>query len=420
MHQLAVAYNHAGRLPEAAALHEQALAARRRTLGPEHRDTIASTTELGRVWTVTGRQAEGLALIEGTVRDGKAHVGADDPSTLEAMRFLGMLYLQRLGRGAEGIALIEEILRLTKAKLGPWHSDTLFAMNALAGAYLVAGRASDAVPLSREALRVARERPEVDPMTTILGLAMLAQVYRHAGRRDEALPLLEELLPIAKAKLGPTNPATAEVQAALAEAYRQAGRPKEALPLFDAALPIIWTMEPDKTYAMRVARDMELASVAANDPARADAARDRYAAGARARLDALPVEAAERPELLAGLGGAYLRLRKYAEAEQPLRESLALREKKEPDAWPTFHARSLLGGSLLGQTKYADAEQFLLAGYEGMRQREVKMQPKDKPYLSDALERLVQLYDAWGKKDRAGEWRTKRDASKPKESANKK
>ena len=52
------------------------------------------------------------------------------------------------------------------------------------------------------------------------------------------------------------------------------------------------------------------------------------------------------------------------------RECLLIREKTEPDAWTTFNTKSLLGGSLLGQKNYSGAEPLLLAGYEGMQERE--------------------------------------------------
>ena len=48
-----------------------------------------------------------------------------------------------------------------------------------------------------------------------------------------------------------------------------------------------------------------------------------------------------------------------------------------------------------------------------MKQREAKTPGVDTPgspfkvRLTEALERLVQLYDAWGKKDKADEWRKK-------------
>jgi hypothetical protein len=70
--------------------------------------------------------------------------------------------------------------------------------------------------------------------------------------------------------------------------------------------------------------------------------------------------------------------------------------------------QSLLGGALLGQQKYAHAEPLLSAGYKGMKQCEAKIPPQFKSVrLGEALERLVQLYEATGQKDKADEWRKK-------------
>ena len=92
-----------------------------------------------------------------------------------------------------------------------------------------------------------------------------------------------------------------------------------------------------------------------------------------------------------------------------MRECLLSREKTEADAWTTFNTQSLLGGSLLGQKNLPPdaAEPLLLAGYEGMKAREAKIPAQGKPRLTEALERLVQLYDAWGKPSHAAEWREK-------------
>ena len=78
-----------------------------------------------------------------------------------------------------------------------------------------------------------------------------------------------------------------------------------------------------------------------------------------------------------------------------------------PDDWTTFNARSLLGGSLVGQKKYAEAETVLVAGYEGLRERADQIPPQGKVRLHEALERLLQLYDEWGKPDEAAQWRAK-------------
>ena len=59
----------------------------------------------------------------------------------------------------------------------------------------------------------------------------------------------------------------------------------------------------------------------------------------------------------------------------------------------------------MGQKKYADAEPLLLAGYEGMKQREKTIPPQGKVRIPEAIERLVQLYEATGKKNDAARWR---------------
>jgi hypothetical protein len=104
---------------------------------------------------------------------------------------------------------------------------------------------------------------------------------------------------------------------------------------------------------------------------------------------------------------------KFPEAEQRTRESLGLLETKLPDDWRTFNSRSLLGGSLLGQKKYDDAEPYLLTGYQGMKQREDKIPDAGKPYFKEALQRLVQLYQATGRPDQAAEWKHKLEAFDP-------
>jgi hypothetical protein len=110
---------------------------------------------------------------------------------------------------------------------------------------------------------------------------------------------------------------------------------------------------------------------------------------------------------MASFGLNLLEQEKWEDAEPIVRECLAIREKFQPDGWPTFNIRSMLGGSLLGQKKYALAEPLLLAGYEGMKAREATILAAGKPRLSEAGERLVKLYDAWRKPEKAAAWRNK-------------
>jgi hypothetical protein len=113
-------------------------------------------------------------------------------------------------------------------------------------------------------------------------------------------------------------------------------------------------------------------------------------------------------------GWRLLTLEKSGEAEVFLRECLTIREKAKPDTWTTFNTRSLLGGALLGQQKFAEAEPLLLDGYRGMKEREASIPPEATSRISEALERLVQLYEAHGNTSETARWRRELEEARAK------
>jgi hypothetical protein len=66
---------------------------------------------------------------------------------------------------------------------------------------------------------------------------------------------------------------------------------------------------------------------------------------------------------------------------------------------------SLLGDSLLGQGRYADAESLIVPGYAGMKARARKIPASARTQLGKAVERVIRLYEAWGRPEQAAEWR---------------
>jgi tetratricopeptide (TPR) repeat protein len=109
---------------------------------------------------------------------------------------------------------------------------------------------------------------------------------------------------------------------------------------------------------------------------------------------------------LAQLGDHLLKQKKFIEAEPLLRECLTIREQKLPDKWTTFNTRSALGEALLGQEKYGEAEPLLVNGYEQIKKHQDKVPPAYRQVrLSEALERLVRLYEATEQKEKADYWR---------------
>jgi serine/threonine protein kinase/tetratricopeptide (TPR) repeat protein len=118
--------------------------------------------------------------------------------------------------------------------------------------------------------------------------------------------------------------------------------------------------------------------------------------------------------LMDNLARLYQGAGRWSEAEPLLRECLAIRARKYPEEWSTFNDRSLLGGALAGQKKYAEAEPLLVEGYEGLKARAKAIPAAQRAaHLTEALERLVQLYDGWGKPDAAAKWRKELEAARP-------
>jgi hypothetical protein len=141
---------------------------------------------------------------------------------------------------------------------------------------------------------------------------------------------------------------------------------------------------------------------------------DRWAEAEALRRDALArrrkLSRPDSPLLtddLALLGRNLLKQSRWSEAEPLLREALAIRARAAPDDWPRFDAMSLLGDSLLGQGRLAEAEPLVVAGYEGIKAREPRIAVPDRFRLREAAERVIRLYEAWGKSEQAARWKTK-------------
>jgi tetratricopeptide (TPR) repeat protein len=271
------------------------------------------------------------------------------------------------GKLPEAIRLYEQVKEVREKKLGADHPDTLTTLNNLAAAYWSAKQLDKSIPLFEDVLKRMEVKLGRDHPNTLRTIANLGVNYRDAGRLEEALPLLEEVH-----QKGKPHASLAWVEAELLSTYVKAGKTKEASNLIGSRL-----------------------------------------ATARKRL---PADSPQLAGQLVQAGSDLLDLKQYDDAEPLLRECLKIREKKEADAWTTFNTQSMLGEALLAQKKHADAEPLLLKGYQGLKERAAKIPAEVRLVrLSEALQRLVKLYEATGKKDEAAKWRKELAATKAQE-----
>jgi tetratricopeptide (TPR) repeat protein len=447
LNNLAQTYLSAGRYPDAVRLLERVRDAAVRTLGPGDPLTLLVGSNLAAAYVYSGRFADAVRLLEQARDVVVEKFGPEDPYTLTTLGNLGTAY-NKSGKVAEAVRLLESVRDVQTKTLGPDHPDTLLTLHNLARAYDDAKGPSEAARLFERVRDAAVRTFGADHPFTLGTLTGLASMYQRTGKRPEAIRLLESVRDVQVKALGADHPHTLSTLQYLAVAYRDADRLPEAVRLYervrDGRTKALGTDHPDTLVtshhlaaayrdagrlpeAIRLYEEVVPAARRYFGPADPPTvyATHRWAevlgqAGlaareAEVRGDLLAVERtlypADDPRLassLAALGLCLQKAGKPAAAEPVLRECLAIREKKIPDNWLTFSARSLLGGALLGQKKYADAEPLLLAGYEGMKTREAKIPRIGKPRLPEAANRLVELYDAVGKPDKAAAWRAER------------
>ena len=145
-HNLAYAYQDAGRLDKAIALHEQTLEDTTRILGPNHPHTLISRHNLANAYRDAGRLDEAIALHEQTLEDSTRILGPHHPHTLTSRHNLANAY-QDAGRLDKAIALYEQNLEDSTRILGSDHPRTLISQLNLADAYRAAGRTEEAEAL---------------------------------------------------------------------------------------------------------------------------------------------------------------------------------------------------------------------------------------------------------------------------------
>jgi hypothetical protein len=399
---LALLYLDQGKYAQAEPLLKEVLKVQTAQLGADHPDTVTGKHNLAALYTQQGKDSQARPLLEEVLQARTAKLGADHPDTLTTKHNLADLYRHQANY-AQAEALFKEALQGCTAQFGADHPDTLGNKHSLALLYQDWGKYAQAEPLSIEVLQGCTAKLGADHPYTLLSKNNLALLYQRQGKYAQAEPLFKEVLQAQTARLGAAHPNTVVSKHNLANLYREQGKYGQAEPLATEVL---------QARTAKFGADHPAALLSKDSLARLYQSQGKYAQAEPLLLESLATRkqrlGADHPDVmttLASLGFNYLGQKRYAAAEPHLRAALAIYARKLPDDWRHFHTQSLLGVSLLGQKQYAAAELLLLAGYEGIKQREGNIPAQGKVRLTEALNRLVQLYEAWGKPDEARKWR---------------
>src|SRR5262249_51024222 len=131
------------------------------------------------------------------------------------------------------------------------------------------------------------------------------------------------------------------------------------------------------------------------------------------RRKALPKNERQAGDAMVDLARVLLSDSKPQEAETLFREALATHQRVLPQRhWQLALDQGHLGVTLTVQQNYAEAEPLLLAEHRDLKAQEQSLHSSVKTWIPYFHERLIELYDAWGKPEQAAEWRKKLEAAR--------
>jgi tetratricopeptide (TPR) repeat protein len=212
-------------------------------LGPDHPDTLLSSTNLAAAYNHAGRVKDAIRLHESTLKRYESRLGPDHPHTLLSRDNLAAAYWTA-GQFDRSIPMFEETLKLREAKQGPDHPLTLVTLANLGSNKLSAGLPAAGARLLQEALRRARGRP--DALAFLKWVPdTLAVAYYTAGQFDRSEPLLRDQLERARKQFGPADSRTAQVLAQLGTTLLKQSKWAEAEPFLRACLETRQRLQPD-------------------------------------------------------------------------------------------------------------------------------------------------------------------------------
>ncbi len=344
----------------AAAMFAEALAVRRRLRGAEHPEVARSLNYLGVVLGRQGKLTEAEEMIRLAAGMQEKLLGRETPAVAESLGNLGVVLAQQ-DRPAEAEAAIRDALAMQEKLLGREHVDVARSLKKLGAILQQNGKPTEAENCLRAALALNRkllgnQHPEVASSLQLLAVALVGQGHNNEAEASyrEAIAIRQQM-PAAAARSSASLVAALEQQGSLAELDRM----------------LLRTLDFMRARYGRVSWEAAFAIAP--------------------RVHALLTEG------------------KYAEAEAPARECLAIREQLRPANWSTSHIRSMLGAALAGQKKFAEAEPLLLAGYAGLKkcEAEATLPAENEERIPEAASRLVRLYTDWCKPEQAAEWQQK-------------
>jgi len=407
---LADSYFDLGMYEAALPLQRAALETRRRVLGEEHPDTIASRFAIGELLHNQGNARDAEPYLREALRESRRVNGEDSSQTLLNIAELGAV-LDAEGKTAEsGRYLREAESKLSRlVRQGKPVPQAVFSE--LVWVLVQEGKMSDAEQLARKALdRSRRDLGENQP-GTLSAMHTLSRILFIEGKFDAAEPLIRDLMERNRRVLGEDHPDTLESMSNMAHLLVNTGKPAEAEPYLRQTLEGTRRSMGDRDMRTLAAID-DLGSFLV-DEGKLDEAEPFVREAVELSRRAQGEHGSKTEIAIGDMGGWLLALHRFAEAETLLAPFEAESRSASTRSYELAHPLILLnlGRARTALRRFAAAEDDLLSAQSGFDN-----QPRMVRHRRKCAQAFVDLYTAWnlaepgrGHDAKASEWKRKLD-----------
>jgi len=388
-------------LRRAVALYEQ-------LRGIELEDAVNAREVLATLLQVRGQYDEAEALFRNAVAQRTVRDGPDDPKTLTVINNLALLLMERgtadasRERFEEAGELFQRALAGEQRVKGVEHWQTLTTEMNLGLLLRRLGKFDEAMSRLQHAADGFVKARGPDHPDTVRARANVANLLRAMNRLEEAEPLLRESLEEHRRAYGPEHPNTLIVMTFVGELLWARGRFAEAEGLFRQDLEITSRVLGAKNA--RTINVLGLLALVLRDEGALTDAEPLCRQLLVLRRETLPAGHVSIAAALCLQGAVLVETGRPKQAEPLLRAALAVFTKVHaPGHTEIANCMSVMGACLVGLGRYSDAEPLLVGSYDTMK----KGKGVPEHQLGQARQRIVQLYEQWGKPEELAAWKRK-------------
>ena len=356
-------YHSLGLFDRALPLLRSALETRRSILGNKNLDVASSLLALGYLLIAKGDYAAAEPPLQESLAIRRELLGRNHPDVATSLATLGEINYDK-GDLVAAERFYRETLTIRRQALGDVHLDVASGLNDLAITLKAKGDYDEAESMYRESLAIRRkvlgeDHPAIAQSLNNLGMYLYQMFLNKKNDGTEAEQLLRQALDINRRMLGNEHPEVSTNINNLGMLLRDKGDLDQAIVLF------------------REVAELDRKNLGEKHP---------YVAS---RMN--------------NLAAALVRKGDYRSAADLFRKSLVIQRKTFPEkSWQIATTKLLLGGCIQEEKRYPEAESLMLEAFPII---------KDSYGLGHArtqaaIKRLVSLYDAWGKPEKATDYRS--------------